>query len=195
MTTDSAPLGIDRLLLVGTGSLGVSHLPFWINWLRMAHPGVEVRIVLTRAATRFVTAQALSPLIGRPVETDEWPDETVVAAPHVELTEWSDAVIIDPATLHFVSRLALGAADTPVLLALQCMQVPIAVAPALPPGATANPLVTEHLDRLRRRPNVLIPPGRPGLSATTGRREALAPAPFSDILAAVANHRRANAAA
>jgi phosphopantothenoylcysteine decarboxylase/phosphopantothenate--cysteine ligase len=195
VTTDPAPLGIDRLLLVGTGSLGVAHLPYWANWLRIAHPSVEVRIVLTRAATRFVTPQALSPLIRRPVEIDEWPDETVVAAPHVALTEWSDAVIVHPATLHFVSRLALGAADTPVLLALQCMQVPIAVAPALPPGATANPLVTEHLDRLRRRPNVLIPPGQPGLSATTGRRETLAPALFSDVVAAIANHCRADAAA
>ncbi|WP_299954157.1 flavoprotein [uncultured Modestobacter sp.] len=194
MTAVPEPLGIDRLLLVGTGSLGVAHLPFWVNWLRIAHPDVELRIVLTRAATRFVAPQALSPLIDRPVEIDEWPDEAVVAAPHVELAEWADAVVVDPATLHFVSRLALGAADTPVLLALQCTQAPIAVAPALPPGALANPLVVEHLDRLRRRPNVLVTPGRPGLSATTGRRETHAPPPFSDVVAAVAGHRRAAAA-
>lgn len=190
-----APLGIDRLLLVGTGSLGVAHLPFWTNWLRMAHPDLEVRIVLTRAAARFVSPHALSPLIKRAVEFDEWPDGPVVGAPHVEMAEWADAVAVHPATLHFVSRLALGLADTPVLLALQCARVPIAVAPALPPGALDNPVVVEHLDRLRRRPNVVVPPGHLARGATTGRVENLAPAPLPDVLAALADRRSALAGA
>lgn len=189
------PFGITRLLLVGTGSLTVAHLPFWVNWIRSAHPGVELRVVLTRAAARFVSPHAIAPLLRRPVETDEWSAEPVTCAPHVELNEWADAVVVHPATLHFVARMALGLADSPVMLALQCARVPVAVAPAFPPGAADNPLVGEHLRRLGERPNVVVVPGGPGISAATGRSDGMAPAALPTVIGAVEHRRRQLAAA
>ena len=87
-----------------------------------------------------------------------------------------------PATMHFLARLALGLADTPALLALQCTQAPIGLAPALPPGGWESPALERHLQVLEQRRNVVVAPPRPGLSVTTGRNDGYAPAPFPVLL-------------
>ncbi|MCZ1001045.1 hypothetical protein O1M63_28215 [Streptomyces mirabilis] len=133
-----------RLLYIGTGALGVMFMPMWLHWLRSSYPDVELRTVITRSATRFVTPTTLSVFGGKQPELDVWSDEPETSAPHVELAHWADTVIVHPATFHFTSRLALGAADTPAMLALQCAQVPVALAPALPPGAITSPAWQQH---------------------------------------------------
>ncbi|MFB7982789.1 flavoprotein [Streptomyces vinaceus] len=171
-----------RLLLVGTGALGVSSLPGWLGWLREGHPDVETRVVLTRQATSFVTPAALTAIGGRAVILDEWPTEPQVAAPHVELGEWAEAVAVYPATFHFTGRLALGLADTPVMLALQSTSAPVGLAPALPPGGLHSHAFQTHLAALRERSNVVVAEPEAGLSTTTGRLEASTAAPLPTLL-------------
>ncbi|MEU3347145.1 flavoprotein [Streptomyces sp. NPDC006700] len=175
--------GSRRLLYVGTGSLGVMFMPMWSQWLRTSYPQLEVRTVITRSAEQFVTRTALTVFTGREILVDAWPDEPRPKALHVELAQWPDAVVIHPASFHFVSRLALGMADTPVLLALQCTQAPVAVAPALPPGGTDSPAYRRHIEALAERPNVVVIPPTTGRSVTTGRMEASVSAPLSEVLA------------
>ncbi|MEV6419720.1 flavoprotein [Streptomyces sp. NPDC051662] len=168
-----------RLLLVGTGALGVCSLPGWVGWLRENHSYIETKVALTRHATRFVAPAALTAIGGARLFDDEWPAEPQVTAPHVELAEWADAVAVFPATFHFVSRFALGLADTPVMLALQCGTAPIGLAPALPPGGFQSHAMRSHLAALRARPNVVVADPEPGRSVTTGAigRNAAAPLP------------------
>jgi phosphopantothenoylcysteine decarboxylase/phosphopantothenate--cysteine ligase len=171
-----------RLLLVGTGALGVSSLPGWLGWLRESHPHIETRVALTRQATTFVAPAALTAISGKPLFHDEWPTQPQVAAPHVELGEWADAVAVFPATFHFVSRLALGLVDTPVMLALQCTGVPIGLAPALPPGGFQSHAFRSHLAALRERPNVVVAEPEIGRSVSTGRLERTTAAPLPTLL-------------
>jgi phosphopantothenoylcysteine decarboxylase/phosphopantothenate--cysteine ligase len=175
-------LGVGRLLLVGTGAVHVSLLPTWLNWLRMSYPSLSVRTVITRSAQRFVSRPALSAIGGREVLLDAWPEEEVVSALHVELAEWAEAVAVYPATLHFVSRFALGLTDTPVQLALQCTAVPVAVSPALPPGGRDSAVLRGHLETLASRPNVAVIPTVPGRSVTTGREDGGSPPPLPLVL-------------
>ncbi|AGP61346.1 flavoprotein [Streptomyces rapamycinicus] len=185
------PCGVQRLLYVGTGALSVAHAPFWLNWLRMSYPSLDVRTVLTRSAERFVTPGALAPIARQEVLRDAWPDGPVVHAPHVEFTEWAQAVVVHPASMHFLARLAQGLADTPVLLALQCATVPVALAPSLPPGGLASPAYRRHLAALAERPNMAIVPPVPGLSTTTGRTDAAVAAPLGELMAALERLRAA----
>lgn len=192
---DAAPgppaFGAERLLLIGTGAINVAFLPFWLNWLTLSYPQVQCQIVLTRSAEKFVTRAALTALAHREVMQDAWPDEPQTGARHVELVEWADAVAVFPATMHFLGRLALGVADTPALLALQCTPAPIVLAPALPPYGWQSPAVTAHVAALRQRPNVVIAPPRPGPSVTTGRDDAWIPPPFPTVLRFLEQHRAA----
>ncbi|MEU9004138.1 peptide terminal cysteine decarboxylase LxmD [Streptomyces sp. NPDC059982] len=173
--------GFKRVLVVGTGALGVAFLPFWINWLRNAHPETEVRIALTRSALRFVSADAVSVLSGKEVFIDDWSQFSGVDVPHVELARWADLVLVHPATLHFVGRYALGITDTPLLLALQSTRALVGVAPSLPPAAHESPVVRGHLDVLRARPGVVLAPTVPAVSASTGELEDGGSAPLNEL--------------
>ncbi|MFJ5222104.1 flavoprotein [Streptomyces sp. NPDC088400] len=186
MTTSSAsdarvtvpPFGAGRLLLVGTGAVHVALLPTWVNWLRTSYPSLDVRTVVTRGAERFVSRTALGVIGGSEVALDVWPDGPVTGAPHVELAEWADAVAVYPATMNFISRFALGITDTPVLLALQCTKAPVAVSPALPPGAQDNDVLKAHLAALAARRNVTVVPTVPGRSVTSGQADGGSPPPL-----------------
>lgn len=93
-------------------------------------------------------------------------------ARHVEYAQWPDAVVVYPATFHFVSRYALGLADTPMLLALHCTGAPVAVAPSLPPGGLDSTVYGEHCARLAQRPRVTLVPPIAGTSTHTGGPDA-----------------------
>lgn len=179
---DVPSVSFERMLLVGTGAIGVTFLPFWLNWLRMSYPRLEVQVVVTRSAQRFVTVDALTAVSGKTVMVDAWPDEPQPGARHVELAQWSDAIIVYPASLHYLARFALGLADTPTLLALQCTRVPVGLAPALPPGAETGPGVERHLARIEHHDNVVVAPPRPGPSASTGNNDAAVAAPLPTLL-------------
>ncbi|MFI6504044.1 flavoprotein [Nonomuraea typhae] len=175
---------VGKLLYVGTGCLCVAFMPYWLNWLRRACPGTEVLPIITRNAERFVTRGALAALSGREVALDVWAGHPEPqAAPHVNLAQWPEAIVVHPASMHFVSRLALGIADTPVLLALQCTGAPIVVAPALPPGALTSAAYRRHRDALAERGNVVVVPPIPGSSVTGTACDAAVAAPLPEALA------------
>ena len=176
------PLAAERLLMIASGALGVAFLPFWVNWIRASYPATELRLVLTRSAEHFVTRGALDPLLPTPSIPDRWPDDPASTALHVELAEWPDAVVVHPATFHFTARLALGLADSPALLALQCTSAPIAVAPALPPGGVQSHAHAQHLAALHARPNLVVVPPVPAMSVTTGRPDAWMAAPIPEVV-------------
>ncbi|WP_405697825.1 flavoprotein [Streptomyces sp. NBC_01185] len=185
MTAQSTPVpkfSAQRLLIVGTGALGVSSLPGWLGWLRETYPQTETRVLLTRQASTFVAPAALTAIGRSPVFHDTWPTEPQVAAPHVQLDQWADAVAVYPATFHFVSRFAIGLADTPALLALQCTTAPIGIAPALPPGGHESYAFRSHLAALRDRRNVVVAAPEPGRSITTGKLDASTAAPLTTLL-------------
>jgi phosphopantothenoylcysteine synthetase/decarboxylase len=184
------PVGARRLLVIGTGSVTAAHLPFWASWLKIGHPATEVRYVLTGAAGRFVTRESLAAIGGCEVQADRWPDEPEPRARHVDLAQWPDTVVVFPATLNYLARLALGLGDSPSLLALQCTRAAIALAPALPPGGAESAAYAEHAAKLGARRNVAVVTPHPGRSTTSGKREAWAPAPFPDVLS-VADRLRA----
>lgn len=177
-----------RIALVATGSLSAAYLPYWMSYLANlenigAHP--EVRILLTRTATRMVSPGVVSALLERPAELDVWPDDDFEHAPHVELAEWADGFLVHPCTFSYLARIAAGLADTPAQLAMQTSHAPKVICPALPPGTTGAPAYHQHLDALKARTDVvLLPPGR-GRSATTGRDDALPPAEFPLAIAAL----------
>ncbi|MGX1975447.1 flavoprotein [Streptomyces kronopolitis] len=173
--------GLKRLLLVVTGSAYAWSTPYWLELLRQHCPELEVRVVLTRSAERFVTPQAIGARVSGTVSSDVWPDDESTAR-HVEWAQWAEAILVYPATMHFMARLALGLADSPALLAAQCTRAPVALAPALPPGALDSAAVRQHWAALAARPNVVLVPPVAGRSLTTGREDAWVPPPLPDAL-------------
>lgn len=171
-----------RLLVVITGSINASFAPQWAAWLRSLRPKLDLRIVVTRSAERFVTRTGISVVADTSALLDEWDDRAHPGSMHTALAKWAEAVVIYPATFHYLARLSLGLADTPSLLAIQCTQVPVVVAPALPPGGWESPAVTEHVERLSKRANVSVITPLRGFSFTTGDVNGYYPPPFPRVL-------------
>lgn len=172
-----------RLLLVASGAVSAMHMPFWLNWLEHGYPDLEVKLVLTRSAERFVSRESLGLLVENEALPDRWPETNGgEGALHIALKEWHDCALVFPACLNYLSRMAQGAADSPSLLALQCSSAPIVVAPSVPQGALDNPIVTANLDRLRLRPNLRLAPTGSSKSLTTRRKNEDGIAPMWEAL-------------
>jgi phosphopantothenoylcysteine decarboxylase / phosphopantothenate---cysteine ligase len=93
--------------------------------------GVDVQVIMTESACRFVTRTTMQALSGKPVFTDLW-DETVRnGMGHIELSRDRELIVVAPASADFLARLAAGRADD--LLSALCLarECPLLVAPAM----------------------------------------------------------------
>jgi len=86
---------------------------------RLIEAGAEVRIVMTTAATEFVTPLTFQALSGHPVYFDNNENDSTSGMKHIDLARWADAIIIAPASANTIAKLAQGRADN--LLTTVCL--------------------------------------------------------------------------
>ncbi len=125
---------------------------------RLREQGAEVRVVMTAAATEFITPMTLQALSGHPVRSALFDPAHEAAMGHIELARWPDQILIAPASADLIARLSLGLADD--LLTTLCLasRAPLALAPAMNSQMWAAAPTQEHLTRLRERGVRLLGP-------------------------------------
>ncbi len=118
-----------RILLGITGGIAAYKSAELVRRLR--ERGAEVQVVMTAAATAFITPLTLQALSGRPVRTGLMDPQAEAAMSHIELARWAECLLIAPASADFIARLAHGLADD--LLSTVCLasEAPLVVAPAM----------------------------------------------------------------
>lgn len=177
-----------NLTVVVTGAVSAAFTPYWANWLRLQHPDVKTRYLVSESAAKFVSLDSLRTVSGGSVHADSW---TAVTDPlHVQLGDWMDAMIAHPCSFHYLARVAAGSVETPSLLAHACADVPLVLAPSLPPGAYEGRLYRRHAAALRAREDVHVVEPHPVRSAVSSR-EAYGAAPMTECLAHLKNRRAA----
>ncbi|MFT5928159.1 MAG: phosphopantothenoylcysteine decarboxylase/phosphopantothenate--cysteine ligase, partial [Candidatus Azotimanducaceae bacterium] len=120
--------------------------------------GADVRVVMTKAATEFITPLTMQALSTHPVHTDILDTETESVMGHIELARWADLVLIAPASANFIARLVSGQGDdllTTLCLAAEC---PIAVAPAMNQAMWNNGNTQINMDKLIAGPVHVLGP-------------------------------------
>ena len=113
--------------------------------------GATVQVVMTQAASQFITPVTMQALSNRPVFDSQWdarPDNNMA---HINLSREADAILIAPCSADFVAKLLHGRADD--LLSLMCLarpidQVPLLVAPAMNREMWAHPATQRNLAQL-----------------------------------------------
>ena len=117
--------------------------------------GAEVQVVMTEAATHFVTPLTLGTLSRREVITEMFPrvpsEATTQWTAHIDLALWADIMLVAPATANTLAKIAYGFADnflTTLVLALRC---PLAVAPSMDVDMYRNTATQQNLALLRDR--------------------------------------------
>ncbi len=126
---------------------------------KLTQAGVGVEVVMTEAATRFITPLTLSSITGRPVVTGMWQPASEFSIEHVSLAEAADVVVIAPATADIIAKLASGIADDILTCTVLATRAPVIIAPAMNDNMYRNPVTQENLSRLKARGFVIIEPG------------------------------------
>jgi phosphopantothenoylcysteine decarboxylase/phosphopantothenate--cysteine ligase len=138
-----------RILLGVTGGIAAYKSADLVR--RLIEHGAQVQVVMTAAATEFVTPTTFQALSGRPVRSDLWDAAAEAAMGHIELARWAELVLVAPASADFLARLAHGLADD--LLTTLCLatDAPIAVAPAMNQLMWRNAATRSNVELLTSR--------------------------------------------
>ncbi len=145
-----------RILLGITGSIAAYKAGEVVRRLRDA--GAEVRVVMTRGGTEFVTPMTFQALSGQPVHLHLLDADAEAGMGHIELAHWADAILVAPASADFIARLVLGRADD--LLSAVCLasRVPLVLAPAMNSGMWHNPATQANIRTLQSRGVLILGP-------------------------------------
>jgi phosphopantothenoylcysteine decarboxylase/phosphopantothenate--cysteine ligase len=126
--------------------------------------GANVRVMMTRNATEFITPLTLQTLSANPVATDTFSLTQESEIGHIRLADSADAIVIAPATADVIAKAAVGIADDIVTTVLLATRAKVAFAPAMNVHMYEHPTVVENLGKLRARGAVIIEPAEGALA-------------------------------
>lgn len=145
-----------KILLGVTGGIAAYKSAELLRQLRAE--GAQVRVVMTRAATAFVTPLTFQALSGQPVHLELLDAAEESAMGHISLARWADLIIVAPASADVMARLRVGSADD--LLSTLCLAatVPLVLAPAMNRAMWAHPATVDNARCLVQRGVRLLGP-------------------------------------
>ena len=121
--------------------------------------GDEVTVVMTKAATEFVTPLTFQTLSRNPVFVEQFAPPVSWKPEHISLAEAADLVVVAPATANTVAKMRYGIADNLLTATLLATRAPVVVAPAMNTGMWESPVTQENIAALRARGVAVIEPG------------------------------------
>lgn len=118
---------------------------------RLVQRGAEVRVIMTDAATKFITPLTLQSLSGHPVITSMWEHDDRPDSQHIGLARWCDLLVIAPCSADMIAKLAHGLTPDIVSLTASALpaDTPLLLAPAMNADMWANPICQRNLSLLR----------------------------------------------
>ena len=138
-----------RVVLGVTGSIAAYRAAELASAL--TKEGVEVDVVLTDEALRFITALTFSALTRREVYTRENDGMRDGQPAHISLADPADLVVIAPATAHLIAQLAHGLAPDLLTSILLATPAPVIVAPAMNGKMWHHAATQDNVILLRKR--------------------------------------------
>jgi phosphopantothenoylcysteine decarboxylase/phosphopantothenate--cysteine ligase len=117
--------------------------------------GAEVRVILTPAATRFVSPLVLGTLSKNKVlielfEEDQW-------ANHVMLGRWADVFLMAPLSCNTLAKMVHGQCDNLLLAVYLSATCPIMLSPAMDEDMWHHSSTCENIEKLKARGHLVIP--------------------------------------
>ncbi|MCG8380117.1 MAG: bifunctional phosphopantothenoylcysteine decarboxylase/phosphopantothenate--cysteine ligase CoaBC [Proteobacteria bacterium] len=145
-----------RILLGVTGGIAAYKAAVLLRLLRQQ--GADVRVVMTKNSTEFVTPLTFQALSNKPVHTDLLDVEAETAMGHIELARWADLILIVPASANFIARYANGFAED--LLSTLCLAADsdVVIAPAMNQKMWLHEATQANIDKLKDRGVIILGP-------------------------------------
>lgn len=128
--------------------------------------GAQVRVVMTKGATEFITPLTMATLVDHPVHSDFTEDEHAGTwTNHVELGLWGDLILVAPATANTLSAMVQGQCDNLLQAVLLSARCPVSVAPAMDLDMFQHASTQSNLKVLMQRGVDVIDPGTGALAS------------------------------
>ena len=125
---------------------------------QLAQLGAKVEVVMTEAATEFITPLTFRSITGRPVVTKMFELASEYSIEHVALAEAADVVVVAPATANIIAKMAAGIADDMLCCSVLATKAPVILAPAMHEAMYENPVTQDNLDKLKSRGFTVVGP-------------------------------------
>jgi phosphopantothenoylcysteine decarboxylase / phosphopantothenate---cysteine ligase len=146
-----------RRILIGiTGSIAAYKIPLLIRLLKKS--GAEIKVVMTEAATDFVTPLTISTLSESPVFIDPFDRRTGSWNSHIELGNWADLFLIAPVSANTLAKMAMGNADNLLMTTYLAARCPVFYAPAMDLDMYKHPTTHRNIEVIRTYGHRLIEP-------------------------------------
>ena len=141
---------------------------------QLTQAGARVDVIMTEAATEFVTPLTFQAITGRHVVSEMFGVHSESGIEHISLAEAADVIVIAPATANIIARLAAGIADDILCCTLLASKAPVIIAPAMNVNMFENPITQDNLLKLEARNFITVGPasgrlasGKEGLGRLT----------------------------
>ena len=152
---------------------------------------LEVHVVMTEAAAKFVQPLTFAALSGHKVITSLWDesDSGYEASPeqsgieHIGEAQWAEALVVAPATANILAKFAYGISDDFLTTMYLATTAPVLVAPAMNVNMWEHPATKANLEILRQRGVRVIEPGTGDLACgMVGAGRMAEPAAIADAV-------------
>lgn len=120
--------------------------------------GIDVFVVMTQNACRFVAPLTFETLSGHPVVVDTFDRPQTWEVEHIALAKRADLFLIAPATANIMGKMACGIADDMLSTTVMATRAPVLVAPAMNTGMWENAAVQQNVRTLRARGVEIVAP-------------------------------------
>jgi phosphopantothenoylcysteine synthetase/decarboxylase len=117
---------------------------------------IQTKVVMTEAATHFVTPLSFQTLTGFPVEIESFAPHSAIV--HIALARESRLMVIVPATANFIAKMALGLGDDLLSSLVLSTTTPVMVAPAMNKEMWVHRAVQRNLKQIIDDGCIVIPP-------------------------------------
>lgn len=135
---------------------------------RLKEKGLDVSVVMTREAEKFITPLTLKALSGKNVFRDMFDEkEDAWEMAHIKLAQKADMLLIAPATANIIGKIACGIADDLLTCTVMATKAKILMAPAMNDQMYKNKIVEENIAKLKKTGVHFIEPVKGSLACGT----------------------------
>lgn len=173
------------LVVVATGSIGVIAAGQFVLVLRHTRQVSGIRMVMSSAATKFVTPLAMQAFSGQPVVTDLFAADSPYLVGHLQISEGADVMLVMPATANILGKAAAGIADDAASTAIISAACPVIFIPSMNERMWSNAVVQRNVATLRSLGHRVIEPEM-GIEVATLELSRGSMASFDSIMQSIA---------
>lgn len=119
---------------------------------------IEVHVIMTEAATKFVTPLSFQSLSQNMVVTDMFAEPKAWEIQHISLAKKADLMLIAPATADIIGKIANGIADDMLSTTIMASKCPVVFAPAMNSNMYSNPILQDNIIKLKKFGYMFISP-------------------------------------